>query len=59
MGNTDNMRVLAVVSTQLLHHQFIADQSWAPPVPPPPRPMHVIDLVAEREPDVAGHAIRP
>jgi asparagine synthase (glutamine-hydrolysing) len=24
MSNTDNMRVLAVVSTQLLHHQFLA-----------------------------------
>jgi asparagine synthase (glutamine-hydrolysing) len=58
MGNTDNMRVLAVVSTQLLHHQFIADPSWASPVPAPPEPAHVIDLVKEREPDVTGHAVR-
>ncbi len=26
LGNTDNMRVLAVLSTQLLHQQFIADR---------------------------------
>ena len=25
MGNTDNMRLLAVVSTQLLHRQFVVD----------------------------------
>lgn len=43
-GNTDNMRVLAVLSTQLLHHQFIAERSYAS-VQAAPEPEHVIDLV--------------
>ncbi|HQZ84119.1 MAG TPA: asparagine synthase (glutamine-hydrolyzing) [Actinomycetota bacterium] len=48
-GNTDNMRVLAVISTQLLHHQFIATDV-AGTVHSPPEPLHVIDLVnQERE----------
>ena len=25
MSNTDNMRILAVISTQLLHRQFVVD----------------------------------
>lgn len=46
-SNTDNMRVLAVLSTQLLHHQFIADPIVGQP---PPEPVHIIDLVTqERE----------
>jgi len=51
MGNTDNMRVLAVVSTQLLHQQFIAD-SWPIPEPKPSEPLSIADLTTqERESD--------
>nr|WP_300148051.1 asparagine synthase (glutamine-hydrolyzing) [Propionicimonas sp.] len=42
-GNTDNMRMLAVLSTQLLHQQFIAGNP-AGPGGPPPAPVHVFDL---------------
>jgi asparagine synthase (glutamine-hydrolysing) len=46
MSNTDNMRVLAIVSAQLLHRQFVVDggaaEQWHPP-----EPMLVIDLVAD------------
>ncbi len=34
LGNTDNMRVMAVVSTQLLHQQFIAGPVPTPAIPP-------------------------
>ncbi len=51
MGNTDNMRVLAVVSTQLLHQQFIAG-SWPIPEPKPSEPLSIADLTTqERESD--------
>jgi asparagine synthase (glutamine-hydrolysing) len=43
-GNTDNMRLLAVVSTQLLHQQLIADAGRATDTAPP-EPMTVIDRV--------------
>lgn len=44
-GNTDNMRVVAIVSTQLIHRQFVADtNAWAD-FRPPPEPVHIIDLV--------------
>lgn len=46
-GNTDNMRVLSVLSTQLLHQQFIADNP-ALGGGTPPAPLHVFDL-RERE----------
>jgi asparagine synthase (glutamine-hydrolysing) len=43
-GNTDNMRTLAILSTQLLHYMFI-DQSPAPSgTPTPPKPLHVFDI---------------
>lgn len=45
-GNTDNMRVLAVLSTQLLHHQFIAAPGDGN-TPPPAEPLHIIDLVTQ------------
>ncbi len=48
LGNTDNMRVLAVVSTQLLHQQFITANGGDSSVSSPPRPMTVIDLVDDR-----------
>ncbi len=43
-GNTDNMRVMAVISTQLIHSQFIAGGS--PDSPAAPEPVHVVDLLA-------------
>lgn len=48
-GNTDNMRVVAVISTQLLHAQFIA-ASWSS-APKPPEPIHIVDLVANERTD--------
>jgi asparagine synthase (glutamine-hydrolysing) len=41
MSNTDSMRVMAVVSGQLLHHQFLA--GGAPARPRPPEPVRRID----------------
>lgn len=43
-GNTDNMRLLAVVSTQLLHQQLVVDAGRASDNDPP-EPMTVIDRV--------------
>ncbi|CUR57038.1 Putative asparagine synthetase [metagenome] len=43
-GNTDNMRLLAVVSTQLLHQQLVVDAGRATDNHPP-EPMTVIDRV--------------
>ncbi|MGC4155020.1 MAG: asparagine synthase (glutamine-hydrolyzing) [Propionicimonas sp.] len=48
-GNTDNMRVVAVISTQLIHSQFIAG-SWSGSALPP-EPVHIIDLVAPERTD--------
>jgi asparagine synthase (glutamine-hydrolysing) len=44
-GNTDNMRLLAVVSTQLLHQQLVVDAGSASD-DAPPQPMTVIDRVS-------------
>jgi asparagine synthase (glutamine-hydrolysing) len=44
MSNTDNMRVLAVVSTQLAHHQFISGDGSLHADAEPPTPMVVHDL---------------
>ncbi len=41
-GNTDNMRLLAVLSTQLLHQQLVVDAGRATDHDPP-EPMTVID----------------
>jgi asparagine synthase (glutamine-hydrolysing) len=58
LGNTDNMRVLAVLSTQLIHRQFI-NPGPADRVSVPPEPFHVIDLVTnERGSDVSTGALR-
>jgi len=44
MSNTDNMRVVAVLSSLILYHQYIDnDSSWYHETPPP-EPMKVIDL---------------
>ncbi|MBK8448434.1 MAG: asparagine synthase (glutamine-hydrolyzing) [Micropruina sp.] len=56
-GNTDNMRMLAVLSTQLLYQQFIAPSQIA--VERPADPLLVIDLVdSEREQDVPASYVR-
>lgn len=41
MGNTDSMRLMAVLTTQLLHQMFIRD--WRTPEPDPPAPVAVFD----------------
>lgn len=41
MGNTDNMRVMAVLTSQLLHQMFVRD--WHPPDPMPPAPVASFD----------------
>lgn len=46
MSNTDNMRILAVLSTQLLHRQFIAGDGSSPADRAPSRPRTVIDAVS-------------
>jgi asparagine synthase (glutamine-hydrolysing) len=47
MSNTDNMRVLAVVSTQLTHESFIASAMWRTPERALPDPSVSIDLVTD------------
>lgn len=47
MSNTDNMRVLTVVSTQLAHHQFVRGDGSLHPDPQPPVPMVVHDMGTE------------
>ncbi len=43
MSNTDNMRIVGVLSSLILHHQYIeTDDSWKD-VDPPPKPMKIID----------------
>ena len=45
-GNTDNMRIVAVISTQLLHEQFILARFARPaPLTEP----HVVDFVAQHQ----------
>jgi asparagine synthase (glutamine-hydrolysing) len=47
MSNTDNMRLLAVVSTQLTHESFIAGSGWSAPEPALPGPSVAVDLIAD------------
>jgi asparagine synthase (glutamine-hydrolysing) len=47
MGNTDNMRLLAVLSTMLAHDVFVAGDGGGGRDEGPPRPMIVIDTLAE------------
>lgn len=48
MSNTDNMRVLAVLSTQLIYHQFIDGDASSAADRAPAQPSRVIDRVTER-----------
>ena len=48
MSNTDNMRVLAVLSTQLAYFQFIAGNGSGFGPDRPPEPVTVIDRVIKR-----------
>ncbi|QDO87438.1 asparagine synthase (glutamine-hydrolyzing) [Ornithinimicrobium ciconiae] len=45
MSNTDNMRITAVLSTQLIYHQFIEGDGSSEQDRPPAPPMTVVDLV--------------
>jgi asparagine synthase (glutamine-hydrolysing) len=45
MSNTDNMRVLAVVSTQLVHDSFVDDHDWSAVERALPAPEVAVDLV--------------
>lgn len=45
-GNTDNMRIIAVLSTQLIHQQFISGTAFAGQSRRPPEPVHIVDLTA-------------
>lgn len=47
MSNTDNMRVLAIVSTQLTHHHFVERDGSANTDQTPPQPMIVHDMGTE------------
>ncbi len=47
MGNTDNMRVLAVLSTQLTYQQLIAADGGRNGSEAPPEPLVAVDLVSE------------
>jgi asparagine synthase (glutamine-hydrolysing) len=57
-GNTDNMRVVAVLSTQLIHQQFLSGSPAWSDAQTPPEPVHIIDLVAERETDDTPEPVR-
>lgn len=46
MSNTDNMRVLAVLSTMLVHRQFIAGDGRGSHGEDPPQPLMVVDRLA-------------
>ncbi len=50
MSNTDNMRVLAVLSTMLAHHSFIAGDGSDGGADSPPQPMTVIDVTGRSVP---------
>jgi asparagine synthase (glutamine-hydrolysing) len=47
MSNTDNMRALAVISTQLTHECFIADGMFGVPERPLPDPCVAVDHVTD------------
>lgn len=45
-GNTDNMRMVAVISTQLLHQQLVSGNAVRSDHPPSTGPIHYVDLVS-------------
>jgi asparagine synthase (glutamine-hydrolysing) len=47
LGNTDNMRVVAVLSTQLLHQTFVTDNDWSTAERALPEPEVAVDLLTE------------
>jgi asparagine synthase (glutamine-hydrolysing) len=47
MSNTDNMRVLAIVSTQLTHEGFVAEGGSGRPDRPLGDPSVAVDLVTD------------
>jgi asparagine synthase (glutamine-hydrolysing) len=49
MSNTDNMRVLAILSTQLTHLQFIAGDGAGQDKEAAPKPMLIIDMLKKIE----------
>jgi len=49
MSNTDNMRVLAIVSTQLTYESFVAHSEWGGPERALPEPVIAVDLVSDEE----------
>jgi asparagine synthase (glutamine-hydrolysing) len=55
MSNTDNMRLLAVLSTMLMHGAFIAGDGGGGRDEDPPQPMTVIDTLA----GAGGKGTRP
>jgi asparagine synthase (glutamine-hydrolysing) len=47
LGNTDNMRLMAVVSTQLVHHGFVRGDGGSGGSPRPGRPSVAVDLALD------------
>jgi asparagine synthase (glutamine-hydrolysing) len=47
MSNTDNMRVLAVVSTQLTYERFVASNEWTAPARVLSEPTVAVDLITD------------
>lgn len=59
IGNTDNMRVLAIVTTQLTYQHFIAGDGTAAGGQAPAEPRIVVDMVSEnRSTDDRGSYVR-
>ena len=46
MSNTDNMRIVAILSTMLVYHHFIEQDGRGDSDERPPKPMKIIDKVA-------------
>jgi hypothetical protein len=46
MSNTDNMRMVAVVSTMLVHHHFIKGDGKGESDERPSGPMRIVDTVS-------------
>ena len=48
MSNTDNMRIVAILSTMLLHHQFIEEDGRGECDEMPAAPVKVVDMVDKK-----------